>query len=62
MRNAVRILLAAVVFSAVVTISGPAVRACPDGTEIDINYYDATSAGRESTTSVAGATCLTSAH
>ena len=40
MRNVVRILLVAVVFGAMVTMSGPAVKACPDGTEIDINYFD----------------------
>jgi hypothetical protein len=40
MRNAIKILLGAVLFLAATMTSGPAAKACPDA-EIDTNYFNA---------------------
>jgi hypothetical protein len=40
MRNSVKIILAALLFLAIGSVSGPATMACPQA-DIDVNYYDA---------------------
>ena len=40
MRNAFRIVLAAVLFVSIVSVTGPAIKACPNNVEIDDNYYN----------------------